>query len=126
MLKALLAVAGFIIVSLVALFLWLRRQGNRFGDDAYAAEELCAEMSAAALCCHLDIINSPRPDHAQYVAHWLKILKADNRAIFTAAAHASRAVEYLFSLQPAAIPMRTGGVFASGVENRATIEELQS
>ena len=78
-----------------------RQLGTRFGDDEYAAEELCAEISAAALCCHLDITNTPRPDHAQYVAHWLKNLKADNRAIFTAAAHASRAVEYLFSLQPA-------------------------
>ena len=78
-----------------------RQLGKRFGDNAYAAEELCAEISAAALCCHLEITNTPRPDHAQYIAQWVEILKSDNRAVFTAAAHASRAVEYLFSLQPA-------------------------
>ena len=81
-----------------------RQLGKRFGDDEYAAEEMCAEISAAALCCHLDITNTPRPDHAQYVGHWLKILKSNNRAVFTAAAHASRIVEYLFSLQPAEAP----------------------
>ena len=77
-----------------------RDLGKRFADDAYSAEELCAEISAAALCCQLEISNTPRPDHAQYIAHWLKIMRGDARAIFTAAAHASRVAEYLFGLQP--------------------------
>ena len=53
-----------------------RDLGKRFADDAYAAEELCAEISAAALCCQLEISNTPRPDHAQYIAHWLTLWRA--------------------------------------------------
>jgi antirestriction protein ArdC len=41
-----------------------------------------------------------RPDHARHLAHWLKLLKDDDRAIFTAAAKASEAVTYLKGLQP--------------------------
>ena len=77
-----------------------RQMGKRFGDAFYAAEEMVAELSAAAMCAHLDITNEPRPDHAQYVAHWVDLLKSDNRAIFTASALAAKAVNYLFDLQP--------------------------
>ena len=58
-------------------------------------------MSASFLCAELAITNTPRPDHAQYLAHWLAVLKADSRAIFTAASQASRATNYLNALQPA-------------------------
>jgi antirestriction protein ArdC len=34
------------------------------------------------------------------LGRWLQILKADKRAIFTAAAQAQRAVDFLHSLQP--------------------------
>jgi antirestriction protein ArdC len=44
----------------------------------------------------------PREDHASYVANWLTVLKNDKRAIFTAAAHAQRAADYLNGLQPGA------------------------
>jgi antirestriction protein ArdC len=77
-----------------------RTLGKRFGDDAYAAEELIAELGAAFLCAVLGISNEPRDDHASYLAHWLQILQADNRAIFTAATLAQRAVDYLHTLQP--------------------------
>ncbi len=40
-----------------------------------------------------------RPDHAAYIATWLTVLKNDKRFIFTAAAHAQRAADYLHSLQ---------------------------
>ena len=40
-----------------------------------------------------------REENASYLKHWLDILKSDNRAIFTAAAHAQRAADYLHSLQ---------------------------
>ncbi|RWB30473.1 MAG: antirestriction protein ArdC, partial [Mesorhizobium sp.] len=42
----------------------------------------------------------PRPDHASYLQSWLTVLGSDRRAIFTAAAHAQRAVAYLHGLQP--------------------------
>jgi antirestriction protein ArdC len=34
-------------------------------------------------------------DHAQYLAHWLQVLKADKRAILTAASKAGEAVAFL-------------------------------
>jgi antirestriction protein ArdC len=76
--------------------------GKRFGDHAYAAEESVGELGAAFLCADLGITPEPRADHASYLAHWLTILKADKRAIFTAAAQAQRPVDFLHSLQPKA------------------------
>jgi antirestriction protein ArdC len=72
---------------------------KRWGDAGYAAEELVAELGAAFLCADLGVIAEPRDDHASYLASWLEVLKSDNRAIFTAAAHAQRAVDYLHGLQ---------------------------
>jgi antirestriction protein ArdC len=65
----------------------------RFGKDAYAAEEVIAELSAAFLCADLNVTPSLREDHAQYIANWLKIMKADKKAIFTAAAKANQPLE---------------------------------
>jgi antirestriction protein ArdC len=79
-----------------------RSFGKRFGDAAYAAEELTAELAAAFLCADLSITNRPRVDHAQYLSSWLDIMKADSRAIFATASAASRAADYLHSLQPRA------------------------
>jgi antirestriction protein ArdC len=72
--------------------------GKRFGDTGYAREELVAELGAAFLCADLGITPEPREDHASYLAHWLQILREDKRAIFAAAAHAQRAVDFLRSL----------------------------
>lgn len=74
---------------------------KRWGDEGYAMEELVAELGAAFLCADLDLIPTTRAEHASYIASWLKVLKGDSRAIFTAAAHAQRAAEYLHALQPA-------------------------
>ena len=72
---------------------------KRFGDEGYAKEELVAELGAAFLCADLGLKLEDRPDHAAYVASWLQVLKNDKRAIFAAAAHAQRAVDYLHGLQ---------------------------
>lgn len=72
-----------------------RTFGQRFGDQAYAAEELVAELGAAFLSAELKITPTPRDDHAQYLGHWLNLLKSDKRAIFVAAAKASEATRYL-------------------------------
>src|SRR6266536_1513531 len=69
--------------------------GHRFGSEAYAVEELVAELGAAFLCADLELALEPREDHASYIATWLKVLAADNRAVFTAAAHAQRAAEFI-------------------------------
>ena len=76
-----------------------REFGVRFGDRAYAFEELVAELGAAFLCADLGITPEVREDHAAYLACWLEVLKDDKRAIFSAAAHAQRAVDYLQALQ---------------------------
>ncbi len=74
-----------------------RQLENRFGDDAYAAEELIAELGAAFACGRLGISNQPRPDHADYLALWLPILRADSRVLITAASQAQAAVDHLAS-----------------------------
>jgi antirestriction protein ArdC len=72
------------------------------GDAGYAMEELVAEITAAFLCADLGITRETRDDHAAYIASWLKVLKNDKRAIFTAASHAQKAADYLHGLQPKA------------------------
>jgi antirestriction protein ArdC len=68
---------------------------GRFGSESYAVEELVAELGAAFLCGDLGITQEPRADHAQYIANWLKILKGDKKAVFTAASKASEAANWL-------------------------------
>lgn len=72
-----------------------RDLSGRFGGEAYAMEELVAELGSAFLCAELGITIEPRADHAQYLAHWLTVLKADKRAIFTASSKASEAAAFL-------------------------------
>ena len=69
---------------------------GRFGSHSYAAEELVAELSAAFSCARLGISAAPRPDHAAYVASWLRVLRADSSAIFIAASKAQAATDFLF------------------------------
>jgi antirestriction protein ArdC len=73
---------------------------KRWGDEGYAAEELVAELGSAFLCADLALTLEPRADHASYIENWLRVLKNDKRAIFTAAAHAERAAAFLHGLQP--------------------------
>jgi antirestriction protein ArdC len=90
-----------------------RVMGKRFGDNAYAAEELVAELGAAFLCADLGLSPEPRADHASYIASWIKVLKDDNRAIFRAAALAERAAGFLHGLQD------TGDIDADGADAMA-------
>ncbi len=84
---------------------------NRFGSEAYAAEELIAELGAAFLCADLGLCNEPRPDHAAYVQTWLKVLRNDSRAIFTAASKAQAALDWLHTFSPTGL--NTGAEFAA-------------
>lgn len=74
---------------------------NRFGTEAYAAEELVAELSSAILGAELGLPVAHLDHHASYIASWLELLKSDDRAILTAAAKAEEAASLL---------MRLGGV----------------
>ena len=65
-----------------------------------------AELGSAFLCGDLGLSATPRPDHACYLASWLKVLKGDNRAIFTAASAAAKAAEWLENLQQSGLSAR--------------------
>ena len=56
---------------------------------------MTSRSCAAIACAHLGIAPTPRDDHASYLGHWLKILNADPKALFTVAARAQAAVDYL-------------------------------
>ena len=73
---------------------------KRWGDQGYAQEELVAELGAAFLAADLELTPEIRSEHAAYIATWLQALRDDKRFIFSAAAHAQRAVDYLHGLQP--------------------------
>lgn len=83
-----------------------REKGKKFGDDAYAYEELIAEIGAAILCAQTGVTAEPRQDHALYLRNWLKALKDDKRYFFKAAGAAQKAADYLSG-------------FAGGVEKEA-------
>jgi antirestriction protein ArdC len=84
----------------------VNRDLSRYGKDRSerAREELVAELGACFLSADLGIVPElePRADHASYLASWLEVLANDKRSIFSAAAHAQRAVTYLHGLQPKA------------------------
>jgi len=48
------------------------------------------------MCAHLGIV--PKVRHADYLANWLAVLKADSRAIFHAASQASKASDFLLAI----------------------------
>jgi antirestriction protein ArdC len=72
-----------------------RDQTGKFGSEAYAKEELVAEMAAAFTCASLGI--APTVRHSDYIASWLSVLQKDEKAIFRAASQASKASDYLLA-----------------------------
>lgn len=76
-----------------------REFGKRFGDNAYAFEELVAELGAAMLCAQHGIESITRKSHAQYIKHWIETLKADPKALWTAGSKAQQAVDYIVEMK---------------------------
>lgn len=74
-----------------------RTLSGRFGSEAYAAEELIAELASAMLGADLGLPVAHLDDHASYIGGWLKVLKADPRAILMASAKAEEAAQYLLT-----------------------------
>ena len=70
-----------------------RERGKRYGDKAYAFEELVAEMGAAFLCASVGIPYATR--HSDYIGDWIAVLKDHKRAIFSAAAKAQAAMDFI-------------------------------
>ncbi|SEK02106.1 Antirestriction protein ArdC [Sphingobium sp. AP50] len=77
---------------------------NPFGSKDYAREELVAEMGSAFLCAALGI--EPTVRHADYIGTWLDVLREDNRAIFRAASHATKAADWLLARHMEAMDRR--------------------
>jgi antirestriction protein ArdC len=72
-----------------------RTFGKRFGDKAYAFEELVASIGQCLICADLGLPGELHDNHASYISHWLDILKGDSSAIIHAAAKAEQAFSYL-------------------------------
>jgi antirestriction protein ArdC len=53
---------------------------NRFGEEAYAMEELVAELGASFLSAECAITSHPRPDHAGYIANWLALWRGEHKS----------------------------------------------
>lgn len=75
-----------------------RSLGNPFGSEAYAREELIAELAAARISQQLGYEIEPSVDHGQYLASWLKVVTDDPKALWTAASGAAKAVAFLDKL----------------------------
>jgi len=76
-----------------------RTLDGRFGSDAYAMEEMVADWASCLASMTLGIASQPRPDHAQYIASWLTVLKGDKWAVFTAASKAQEIVDWMWRQQ---------------------------
>lgn len=106
--KTLTAVEGYYSTLLHELTHWSgaphrlnRVKGKKFGDQAYAFEELVAELGSAFLCAEFDIKTVEKGDHAAYINSWIQVLKDNKQMLVSAAAEASKAYDYLLWLQPA-------------------------
>lgn len=67
---------------------------SMFGNDAYAREELVAELGALILTRSLNV-GSRIENHASYLKSWLSGIKEDNSYLFKSLAHANRAANYI-------------------------------
>jgi antirestriction protein ArdC len=75
-----------------------RRKRGRPGFERIVCGEAVA-LGSAFLSADLELIPEVRENHAAYIVSWIKILKNDKRAIFTAASRAQRATHFLNGLQ---------------------------
>lgn len=86
---------------------------GRFGNEAYAFEELIAEIGAAILMAAAGVVSTGevREDHASYIQSWIKVLKGDKQAIFTADSQAKKGVKRILdhAEKAGALPKPTKG-----------------
>jgi antirestriction protein ArdC len=66
---------------------------GRFGNAAYAFEELVAELTSAFLCSANKV--NGQLQHPEYLRHWIKVLEDDDKAFFKAASLAQAAADYI-------------------------------
>ena len=68
--------------------------------DAYAKEEIIAELAATMTMAQLGIEANSSADHAAYLDHWIRAMKEDASYIFKAASKAQQSCDFLNGLQP--------------------------
>ena len=71
-----------------------------FGSDPYCKEELIAEMGAAFLCGHAEIIERTIDSSAAYINGWLERIRDDKLLIVQAAAQAQKAADFILGKSP--------------------------
>lgn len=76
--------------------------GHAFGSDGYGREELVAEFGAAIVGAEAGIAPGVVANHSAYIANWIKAIKADPRAVITAAASGHKAADYILGREAAA------------------------
>jgi antirestriction protein ArdC len=86
-----------------------------FGSPDYSEEELVAEITSAFVCGAAGIAPATLPASAEYVAGWLRALRADRRLVVTAAGHAQRAADLILALG------EPPGTVAGSPEHRAGV-----
>ena len=74
---------------------------QRWGDEAYAVEELRAQICSAILAAETGVPMSQAHivNHAAYLTGWLKAIKRDPMALFTAAKDAEKMADYMLGLE---------------------------
>ncbi|NQY13802.1 MAG: antirestriction protein [Henriciella sp.] len=70
---------------------------KRWGDEAYAIEELVAELGSVLLCARFALKPDHFNSHAAYIGHWAETIKSHPNALLSAAAHAEKAVNYILA-----------------------------
>ena len=83
-----------------------------FGTDAYAKEELVAELTSAFLCADAGIDCATIDNQAAYIGGWVKRLKADPKMLPIAAAQAQRAADYIANRTAQAQPEQPEAIAA--------------
>lgn len=83
--------------------------GERWGDEAYAMEELRAEICSAILAAETGVPMCQDPkhvaNHAAYLRSWVAGVRKDPLAIFAAARDAERMADYLLGLERQLVSM---------------------
>ncbi|SOE06329.1 Antirestriction protein ArdC [Variovorax sp. YR752] len=90
-----------------------RAFGRRFGDAAYAFEELVAELGSAFVMGHCGLVDATVEGHAAYIDAWLRVLRGDRTAIFTAARLAQEAFAFIVARQMPEVEGPEGSVAAA-------------
>ena len=73
----------------------LKRDLQAKGTEAYAFEELIAELGSSFISAEYDLPHKVQEGHEEYLLHWVKALSSDTSLVFKAAKKASEAVAYL-------------------------------